>query len=412
MTTAAIVGVEVEDLDASWLLALAEDAELHERAAVRDKLRLAAQWCVLHPGLDLDAEELGGEGTPQVEPFAAEPFGAALGISTAAAEALLADALDLQHRLPRIWARVEALEVPPWRARQVASETRRLSQEAAAHVDRTLVAKVGKIGPVLLARAVAEAAARYDAVPLAADEDNARAGWGVRIWPGLPGRFTGTSWLDAAGDTGDLTRFHDLVCKIAHQLFLAGDTDTLEARKAKALGVIADGGVIRPAGGDQPPVELPATRAHTKLYFHVTEADLSGDSGVGTVQRLGPSTIARIKEWVGHSRVTIQPVLDLNATWAVDRHDPPPRMREQVILRDPHCVFPHCNRDSRGLDLDHIRPYDPDGPPGQTNPDNLAPLCRRHHRAKTFGRWRYRREPDGTYTWTAPDGREHTVTPN
>jgi hypothetical protein len=317
---------------------------------------------------------------------------------------MLADALDLQHRLPRIWARVEALEVPPWRARQVAQETRRLSKEAAAHVDRTLVAKVGKIGPVLLARAVAEAAARFDAVPLATDEDNARAGWGVRIWHGLPGRFTGTSTLDAAGDTGDLTRFHDLVCKIAHQLFLAGDTDTLEARKAKALGVIADGGHLG--------TPLVATKAQTKLYLHLTDTDLTDDTGVGTVERFGPATIARIKEWVGHSRVTVQPVLDLNATWAVDRHDPPPRMRQQVILRDPHCVFPHCGRDSRGLDLDHIRPYDPDGPPGQTHPDNLAPLCRRHHRAKTHGRWRYRRNPDGTYTWTAPDGREHPVTPD
>lgn len=409
MTTAAISGVQVEDLDASWLLSLAEEAELHERAAVRDKLRLAAQWCVLHPAIDLDVEDLGGEGTPQVVLFASEPFGAALGISTAAAQALLADALDLQHRLPRIWARVEALEIPPWRARRVAQETRLLSKKAAAYVDRTLVAKVDKIGPVLLARAVAEAAARFDAVPLATDEDNARAGWRVQLWHGLPGRFTGTSCLDAVGDTNDLTRFHDLVCKIAHQLFLAGDTDTLDARKAKALGVIADGGHLG--------TSLVETKAKTKLYLHVTDTDLTdgtsetGDMKVGTVERFGPSTIARIKEWVGHGRVTIQPVLDLNAMWAVDRHDPPPRMREQVILRDPHCVFPHCNRDSRGLDLDHIRPYDPDGPPGQTNPDNLAPLCRRHHRAKTFGRWRYRRDPDGTYTWTAPDGREHAVTP-
>ena len=77
-------------------------------------------------------------------------------------------------------------------------------------------------------------------------------------------------------------------------------------------------------------------------------------------------------------------------------------MRDLVILRDPTCVFPHCQRDSRGCDLDHIDPYDDTGPPGQTRPANLAPLCRRHHRAKTTGRWQYRRLPDGTYDWTGP----------
>ena len=90
-------------------------------------------------------------------------------------------------------------------------------------------------------------------------------------------------------------------------------------------------------------------------------------------------------------------------------------MRELVILRDGHCVFPWCGRDARTCDVDHIEPYDEHGPPGQTRPDNLAPLCRRHHNAKTFGRWRYHRAPDGpgdTYTWTDPHGRTFQVTPD
>ena len=41
---------------------------------------------------------------------------------------LIADALDLQHRLPRIWRLVEALEVEPYKARHVAQATHRLSE--------------------------------------------------------------------------------------------------------------------------------------------------------------------------------------------------------------------------------------------------------------------------------------------
>jgi hypothetical protein len=90
-------------------------------------------------------------------------------------------------------------------------------------------------------------------------------------------------------------------------------------------------------------------------------------------------------------------------------------MRELIILRDRHCVFPWCARDARGCDLDHIDPYvppDQGGPPGQTRPSNLAALCRRHHRAKTFAGWTYRRERDGTFTWTSPHGATYTVGPD
>lgn len=87
-------------------------------------------------------------------------------------------------------------------------------------------------------------------------------------------------------------------------------------------------------------------------------------------------------------------------------------MREQVLLRDPSCVFPGCAVGSRGCDLDHVVPYDPVATSpgdGATHPDNLAPLCRRHHRVKTHGRWHYVRRRDGTYAWTDPGGRTYVV---
>ena len=33
----------------------------------------------------------------------------------------------------------------------------------------------------------------------------------------------------------------------------------------------------------------------------------------------------------------------------------------------------------------------------------------RHHRARTHGRWRYQRLPDGTYDWTSPHGEAYLV---
>ena len=108
-------------------------------------------------------------------------------------------------------------------------------------------------------------------------------------------------------------------------------------------------------------------------------------------------------------------MLDLPRTDAVDQHQPPEWMRELVILRDRTCVHPNCTKDARDCDLDHIEAFvemDDGGPPGQTRAGNLAPLCRRHHRAKTHYGWTYHRHTDGSYTWTDPFGRKYTVTPD
>ena len=47
-----------------------------------------------------------------------------------------------------------------------------------------------------------------------------------------------------------------------------------------------------------------------------------------------------------------------------------------------------------------------------TATDNLAALCRRHHRLKTHGRWRYAMTEPGVFAWTSPLGwtyrRDHT----
>ncbi len=127
-----------------------------------------------------------------------------------------------------------------------------------------------------------------------------------------------------------------------------------------------------------------------------------------------------LRGWLSRSeRVVVRPVLDSTdpdtaATRPVDRHDPPPAMRHLVILRDGLCVFPAARSTPRGCDLDHIVAYtDPDdgGPPGQTRPENLACVCRRHHRLRTFTAWDYQRADDGTYTWTSPRGQHFTTYP-
>ncbi len=154
------------------------------------------------------------------------------------------------------------------------------------------------------------------------------------------------------------------------------------------------------------------------LVFHVTDRDLLDERhGVAHSPKLGPVLLGRLRSWLlCAGRVTIKPVVDLDpaAHPPVDAHDPPARMAAMVRLRDETCAYPRCGRSSDVCDVDHITEYvplDAGRPPGQTRPANLAPLCRRHHRAKTFAPFGYRRLDDGSYEWTLPTGAIVTTDP-
>jgi hypothetical protein len=59
--------------------------------------------------------------------------------------------------------------------------------------------------------------------------------------------------------------------------------------------------------------------------------------------------------------------------------------------------------------MDHPRPFDPHGPPGQTGDHNAAPLGRRHHRAKTHLAYQCRQLSLGRYLWSSPHGLQRLV---
>ncbi|HET9995928.1 MAG TPA: HNH endonuclease signature motif containing protein [Nocardioides sp.] len=409
MSTTVREAYEVGDLNPTGVLEAAAEAERAERRAAFRKLELAAHWADLHPasqdtGVEtfggpvlLADESLGGDGTPAVAAFTPEPFALAMGMSPAAGAQLIADALDLRHRLPLLWRRLGRLEVPAWQARRVARQTHRLPLAGARWVDEQLVDR-SSCGPVVVERLVAHAIATCEPETHEDREHDARADWDVTLTHPDATDFLGTSHLDATGDTLVLKAFHDQVCGIAHQLLLDGDTSPLGVRKIKALGILTG----QPTGTSNPQV---------KVYARVDAHDLEPDAlAAGQLEKLGAATLTRIREWVGHHQVVIQPVLNLARRDAVDSHDPPGWMRELVQLRDGHCIFPRCQTDARSCDLDHSIPYDPNGPPGQTRPANLACLCRRHHRAKTTGHWRYLRTPDGGYQWHGPHSSTYLVT--
>jgi hypothetical protein len=86
-------------------------------------------------------------------------------------------------------------------------------------------------------------------------------------------------------------------------------------------------------------------------------------------------------------------------------------MRRFLGARDATCRFPGCDRPAAATEADHTTEWSEGG---TTDTDNLALLCRQHHRLKTLGHWKARQIPTaespslpGTLEWTAPSGRKY-----
>jgi len=87
---------------------------------------------------------------------------------------------------------------------------------------------------------------------------------------------------------------------------------------------------------------------------------------------------------------------------------PSPTLRHMITIRQPTCSFPGCRRPSARCDQDHTVPHDQGG---RTCECNLAPLCRRHHRAKQVRGWQLHQPQPGILIWTLPHGRSYRVEP-
>ncbi|WP_210502415.1 HNH endonuclease signature motif containing protein [Nocardioides xinjiangensis] len=466
--SAASEAVEVEDLTAAELLSLLRERRAAEHRAAADQLDLAARWADLHPPESIHSaatftvpsceheEPIAGDGCPLVAEFCIAELGAVLGVSTTAAKRLVGHALELRHRLPRLWAQVHAGQVPPWRARAVAEATIHatpaLTVDAAGWVDTQVAAVAGKVGPAQLDRLVAEAITRHHLAtpdPTADPEDgHLTIDRRHATVHDEDVHYAGTMRLEAELDIADALDLDRALAHGAETLKALGSNASLDARRAAALGDLArtqtaldlhtsgmrsapahdsavghgTTGVAGMRGGDG----LPVAR-EVVLHAHFeTALTPDGETVFGPTGRLEERQrlllLDQVRSWCGDSRtkVTVKPVMDLNTDLTAPGYAIPDRIREHVILRDRTCVFPWCTRPARSCDIDHVIAYDhhadADGrpQPGPTATHNLAALCRSHHRLKTHTAWHYRMTSNGIFEWTSPHGhhyrRDHTGT--
>lgn len=451
------------DLDATGLLAAAEQAEHAARLAEVARLEVLSAWAAVHSSDPTEGpdghiarrvgnvlRDLGGAGTPGVQDFCLGEIALARGAGVTATSHALADVLDLEHRLPLTWAVCRRGDCEVWVARRVA----RLSR----HLDRD---RVGLVDSAVSRMIATEAAGRVLEVAEAKIIEADTALHEQRCDAERRRRYVGLGRTDELGlrtliarlEAGDAVAVDAIVHRVAEIIAPRHPEAFPEELRALAFGWLA-----RPAElftlllehttdapepepqldlelveRERPPparalafpadlldalrgVDLRPLAPRAVLHVHLHEAALhagDGGDGVARVEGFGPVTLTRLVELLGRHDLKVQPVKDLSDRVRHTAYEHPESLRDQVHLVTGGDYWPFATSTSRQVDLDHPTPYDHgnrdrddgrDPPPGQTGSHNSGPLGRRHHRWKTHAGYRSRQCGEGRYVWLTPHG--------
>lgn len=428
-------------LDPRTVLDRAESVLRARRAAEVDDLEVCLAWADLHgeaPALEVPGGErlidLGGDGTPTVRELCLAELAIARHASAAETRSATADALDLRHRLPALWAATRGLECEPWLARKVARMSRRLSQRAVGVVDQAVTAAVHESPARLIAIAEAKIIEADTAAHEAQLEQRRRERgvWLGRLRPADPahpdsGRAVQS--LFAKIDPAAAYQLNALITQVADRLAAHSDDApdpesdaesgplSRDELRARALELLARPDEVLDlinddaSTPDQPPARR-RKRDRAKVYVHLHESTLLSGDGLTRVEGLGPMLASHLSRLLGHADIELTPVVDLAQIRSVNGYEHPEHLKERTRLRlAVGDVFPHATSTNRRGDLDHPVPYDPGGPPGQTSDLNAAPLSRSSHRAKTHLGYTVEQLGLGRYLWRTPHGLLRLVDP-
>lgn len=434
----------LDELDERGLLDVAGSRRVVRRLAEVDEMLVAAQWSVLHghPRDDRDPmTQPGGDGTPDVREYCLAELAMAQETHALTARALIADTLDLVHRLPRTWAIVQAGQCEPWVARKVASMSRALLAETVGVVDKAVARAIAGHAPATVLSIARAKVIEADPETHAAERERLRHERYVRLgkadelgYRHVIARVTAgdAAWIDAMVDrvADILTAAHghdhnrDELRSLAMG-WLARPVDLLKLLLEHTEPDDADEAADpeQPAWAPDhladtverlcrlPARRLASLRGRGHLFVHVTDEALRTRTGIARVEGVGPVPVAQLADLLGHADVTVQPVLDLRDRRRTDAYEHPESLKDHVWTQTGGDVFPFSPRTATraDVDFDHSTPYDPTGPPGQTGPHNSGPLRRRHHRWKTHGGYRCHVAGPGRHLWQTPNGLTYLV---
>ncbi len=196
----------------------------------------------------------------------------------------------------RTWARVEAGDLPAWRARRIARATIALSPAAAGFVDAQVAGFAHRIRPSGVDRLVEEAIVRFMPDEARRRREAAADGRHVHVHTGQVS-FEGTVWVQAEVDLADALDLDTALSAGAARLADLGSAASLDVRRSEALGEMARHQLSLDLDTRPRPTTAPARR-EVVLHVHLSEDAITAPgreaaSGPGGEHPLASSTPTR-----------------------------------------------------------------------------------------------------------------------
>ncbi|MFL6130004.1 MAG: DUF222 domain-containing protein [Mycobacteriales bacterium] len=343
---------------------------------------------------------------PQISEFAVDELAAALRLSRPAAGARLHVAVEL-GRLSATRAALADGEIDLPKARAVVDAVTVLDAPLAAAVEQHILPRAGRQTVGQVRAALSRAVLAADPAAAETRHERAVAGRQVTLQPARDGMAELWALLPADAAVAVYQRVDEMARRPG-----ADDTRGRDARRADALVMaVLSPGTAGLAGASSPAA---AGRAVVGATVHVTipaETALGLGSLPAELAGYGPvpASMGRRLAAAGGPwrKVTVSAVTGAVQDVGRTAYSPSAALAHLVRTRDRTCRFPGCRHPARRCDLDHTTPW----PAGPTTADNLAALCRHHHRLKHQTSWTVRAGPDAELEWTSPTGHAYTTTP-
>ncbi|HEV2343837.1 MAG TPA: DUF222 domain-containing protein, partial [Actinocrinis sp.] len=340
---------------------------------------------------------------------------AALAWSPATAQARLADAHALTRLFPSTLRQLSQGEVSIEQARALTQLTAGLDDSTARAVETRVLPRMAGQSAAVTRQAIRRAVLRADPDAAANRHRHERARRRVELRAEDDGMATLSFYLPADVAQMAMRTLTALAqsAKRKNTNTNPADKRTLDQCRADLLPALLYHAACGNTAGTGPAPStlptLPAVPAHVSVVVNIeTLLGLSHEPGHLTgYGPLCPEQTRRIA-----SAHTAQWRFLLTSTDGTLVHASPrtytPRaaIKRLTQLKHNTCVFPHCHMPADRCDLDHNQPFNQGGP---TTPENLTPLCRRHHNHKTHNHWKLNRTND-TLAWTSHlTGRDYTT---
>jgi hypothetical protein len=333
---------------------------------------------------------------------------AALAWSPAAAQYRLGEADILTHLLPTTLNHLSEGHISIEQARSLAQLTAGLQDADVQAVEARVLTRMPGQSAAATRQAIRRAILRTDPEAAAKRHQHERTRRRVELRPEDDGMATLSFYLPADVAQMAMRTLTELANNAKRTNKNSNDKRTLDQRRADLLPALlhtaTNGGTIAATSPTIPARVNVVVGIETLLGLSHEPAHLDGYGPICPEQTRRIAN-AHTAQWRFLLTATDGTLIDASAR----TYTPTAAIKRLTELKRTTCAFPHCTMPTERCDLDHNQPHHKGGP---TTVANLAPLCRRHHNAKSHGQWNLDRNGDAIRWTSTHTAHSYTTTAN